>query len=238
MVLWGIAYFAIRAGHYRWSVGLSVGIASVVVLAIVITDDSLEDTGYLLIPLLVSSLILHPRVTIAIAVADVFGMLLLPSLMTGVTFEMVLMGPVIYIAFGSVLILLTARHRNQIEKERQTRLRESEERLRSVISQSVDGLILVEDGVVSEWNQGLERITGVPSAEMIGRPMWYVLESLSPPQHKATAGYQQQFAELNKLAESPNTSWFNESLSSLILCALMGRREPFRCFFSLSTGKI
>jgi len=171
MVLWGIAYLAIRAGHYRWAVGFSVFVASLVILAIVITDDNLEDIGYILIPLLVSSLILPRKVTIMFVVVDLLGMLMLPGLMTELTFDALLAGPISYIAFGSIMILLTARHRNHVEKERQARLRESEERLRSVIGQSVDGLILIEDGAVTEWNQGLERITGVPAIEMIGSPM-------------------------------------------------------------------
>ena len=52
-------------------------------------------------------------------------------------------------------------------------LRESEETLRSLIEQSVDGVILLNgEGHILEWNPGMEYITGLQRADMLGIPVW------------------------------------------------------------------
>ncbi len=64
--------------------------------------------------------------------------------------------------------------------------RESEERLRSIIEQSIDGIVLVDsEGVVVEWNRGQERITGIPAAEARGKPFWEVQYQAMPSENRA-----------------------------------------------------
>ncbi len=49
----------------------------------------------------------------------------------------------------------------------------SERKLRGVLDHSQDGVLLVdEDGIVVEWNAGVERITNRGYAQTIGRPIW------------------------------------------------------------------
>jgi two-component system cell cycle sensor histidine kinase/response regulator CckA len=70
-----------------------------------------------------------------------------------------------------------ALYKHQIER----RLRTSEKRLRSVVEQSVDGIVLTdEQGTIIEWNQGMENITGVPRAEVQGIPLWQAQSQLTP----------------------------------------------------------
>jgi len=53
------------------------------------------------------------------------------------------------------------------------KLLESEERYRSIVSNSVDGIwVLNGEGTCLEWNEGLEKITGIPRDEAIGQPIW------------------------------------------------------------------
>ncbi|OHD66997.1 MAG: hypothetical protein A2176_16110 [Spirochaetes bacterium RBG_13_51_14] len=55
------------------------------------------------------------------------------------------------------------------------RLRENEEKLRRIIENSKDGIILVDErGRIIEWNPGMELNTGVMKSEVIGRPVWGV----------------------------------------------------------------
>jgi PAS domain S-box-containing protein len=71
-------------------------------------------------------------------------------------------------------------------------LRESEEKLRSFIEGSTEGLALVDEmGTVSEWNQSLERISGIRRLDVIGKPFWDVQFSLVPfeRQDSEAAGY-------------------------------------------------
>jgi PAS domain S-box-containing protein len=70
-------------------------------------------------------------------------------------------------------------------------LRESERKFRSVIEQSVDGITLVDEtGVIIEWNQAQEQITGLARADVVGRPLWDVQYQLTPEQRKTPAHYQ------------------------------------------------
>lgn len=62
-------------------------------------------------------------------------------------------------------------------------LRESEQKYRSIVRQSSDGIILVdENGVIVEWNEAQERITGYTQAQVLGRPIWEVQFQLSQEQ--------------------------------------------------------
>jgi len=61
-------------------------------------------------------------------------------------------------------------------------LRESEKRFRSVIEQSIDGLVLTDsDGRILEWNRGQELITGIPAQDAVGQLSWDVQFRLLPP---------------------------------------------------------
>ncbi|HJS30088.1 MAG TPA: PAS domain S-box protein [Anaerolineales bacterium] len=52
-------------------------------------------------------------------------------------------------------------------------LRDSEEKLRSIIEQSYDSILLTdEDGVITVWNQAQESLTGMTAEEALGRPLW------------------------------------------------------------------
>ncbi|MBI4976315.1 MAG: PAS domain S-box protein [Spirochaetes bacterium] len=58
-------------------------------------------------------------------------------------------------------------------------LAESEEKFRSIIEQSADGIALSDkDGIIIEWNHGEELITGIPRAEAMGKPAWDLQSSL------------------------------------------------------------
>jgi PAS domain S-box-containing protein len=60
-------------------------------------------------------------------------------------------------------------------------LRESEQKFRLFVEQSSDGLVFTdEDGIVIEWNQAQERLTGISREESIGRPLWDLQPDLSP----------------------------------------------------------
>jgi PAS domain S-box-containing protein len=60
-------------------------------------------------------------------------------------------------------------------------LRESEIKLRSVITQSQDGIMLInEEGRIIEWSKGQEKISGIPGSKAIGEYIWDVQSRLMP----------------------------------------------------------
>ena len=80
--------------------------------------------------------------------------------------------------------------RLQIELEKkeiaQKELKKSEEKFRSIVEQSYDGITLSdENGSIIEWNQGMEKITGVKREHILGKTIWNMpndlyLEEKSP----------------------------------------------------------
>lgn len=72
------------------------------------------------------------------------------------------------------------------QRQREETLRLSEQKFRSFIEQSLDGMVLVgEDGRVIEWNLALERITGLPRKHAIGQLYLTLLLQLTPDDSKA-----------------------------------------------------
>ena len=66
-------------------------------------------------------------------------------------------------------------------RTRTRELAESEERFRTVVERSADGIALMDAyGGVLLWNSSMERITGLRAADVLGKPVWEVAESLIP----------------------------------------------------------
>lgn len=60
-----------------------------------------------------------------------------------------------------------------LQKESEESLREGEERFRSFVEQSTEGIILTnENGQVIVWNQSMENISGLSREQTIGKPFW------------------------------------------------------------------
>jgi PAS domain S-box-containing protein len=71
-------------------------------------------------------------------------------------------------------------------RQREETLRLSEQKFRSFIEQAFDGMVLVgEDGRVIEWNQALEKITGLSRKHTVGQRYLTLLLELTPDDSKA-----------------------------------------------------
>jgi PAS domain S-box-containing protein len=96
-----------------------------------------------------------------------------------------------------------------LEDERRARLalQQSEERFRTFIEQSADGLILVdENGIVREWNQACERITGFPRHDVLCFPVYDLTLMLIPPERRTPetiAAFRNQIGHILNGGELP-----------------------------------
>ena len=91
-------------------------------------------------------------------------------------------------------------------------LMDSEERFRTFVEQSIDGILLLnEDGLVKEWNKAMETITGMKQEEAMGTPIWIIMERLEMAQgrdHKMTS---QNFrARVERSVETGLSDFFNQ----------------------------
>lgn len=108
---------------------------------------------------------------------------------------------------GDIFVGLVDRQRAEAQA------RESDRKFRSIVLQSHDGILMTnEQGQVVEWNKGMERITGVKRAHVLGRLMWEVQRQIAAPENQITIEqieqlyrtFQQtgQAVWLNRLAET------------------------------------
>jgi PAS domain S-box-containing protein len=72
-------------------------------------------------------------------------------------------------------------------------LRESNERLRSIIDSAVDGIIVIDGrGTIEAFNRGAERLFGYPQSEVVGRNVSLLMPS---PDHEQHDGYLARYLE-------------------------------------------
>jgi two-component system cell cycle sensor histidine kinase/response regulator CckA len=65
------------------------------------------------------------------------------------------------------------------------KLKNSEDIFRSFIEQSTDGFVLVDEkGLVIEWNNGIEKISGIERNNAVGKPFWEIQFSLLPRERR------------------------------------------------------
>ena len=60
-------------------------------------------------------------------------------------------------------------HSKELRKQAEKELRESENKFRSIIENSLDGIYLIDgQGLIIEWNPGIEKITLLTKKQVIG----------------------------------------------------------------------
>ncbi|MFQ6101555.1 MAG: ATP-binding protein [Anaerolineae bacterium] len=138
-VLFTIAYGLNRAGYYILAAVLGMGVLSgsvfggtLAIFAGANPNWDPTDTQpliFLVVPVLLASMLLPLPVTIVLIAINAAGMLTLPMFFPDVTFAAIATGPLLSILAVSLLILLTAYHRNLLEMDRQAEMSKKVEEL-------------------------------------------------------------------------------------------------------------
>ena len=77
----------------------------------------------------------------------------------------------------------------------ENKLRESENKFRSVIEQATDGIALLDGkGEIIEWNPSIERITGLNRSVTIGKPIWKITFKMSTKEDKKAVSIEKHAA--------------------------------------------
>ncbi len=117
-------------------------------------------------------------------------------------------------------------------------LRDSEEKFRSVIEQSNDGVILTDsEGKIVEWNVSAVRIFGLERAEVLGRSLWDVQYQVAPEVYKTEVGYARLKRRLSQFFESQQADWLGELQVSEIQRPDGSHRFVEASIFPISMGK-
>ena len=90
-------------------------------------------------------------------------------------------------------------------------LQESEQRFRGVFEQSQDGITLTdEEGFVIEWNQAMERITGLRAERVLAKPIWDVQFQLGFGEQRTPEWYGQLKDLIGQALRSGQAPWLGQ----------------------------
>jgi PAS domain S-box-containing protein len=100
--------------------------------------------------------------------------------------------------------------------EAQAALQDSELKFRSLIEQSSEGILLLdEEGCVIEWNRALEELTGLEREEVVGKSAWDIQFQLLTEEHKAP-GMVERFRETMTAAlRTGQAPWLDQRLEAV-----------------------
>ena len=138
------------------------------------------------------------------------------------------------------LVERALREWNYIIERRQTEraLHESEERFRSVIEQSTDGIVLVdEQGMVVEWNNAVEFISGVKSDEAIGKPAWDTYFAIATAVTGTEKFFDLSKKEIQSFLETGKAEWLNQLQDRHIKMANGSEHTIQQLLFPITTSK-
>ena len=111
---------------------------------------------------------------------------------------------------GKIKILTITRDITERRKTEEA-LYESEERLRNLIEQSVDGIVMVnQKGLIIEWNKGLEIISGLKREEVLEKPIWDIQFQIIPEQDKSLAQYERFKGMIRDVLKSGKAPWLGK----------------------------
>ena len=123
-------------------------------------------------------------------------------------------------------------------KRSEQALRESEQRFRSFIEQSAEGVMIVdEEGRIIEWNDSAEKITGLARQEAIGNYYWDVQDRFVRPGKHTQQVIERSRAVILKALRSGKSSLFNRSLDAEIINADGTHRYLRQTAFPIKTEK-
>ncbi len=168
-----VAYGLNRAGRYTPAAVLTVTVSAIGAFVVTLNgvfgrtsyrSDDVSLLVYILVPVLFGSMLLSTPALLAIITLNIAGMLILPVLFPHITFSSITF-------VVSTLVMWATQHRNQLEKDRQAELVEKEERYRSLLETTFEGIAIYEGGRLVDANPGFARMFGYTLSQVAGMPV-------------------------------------------------------------------
>jgi len=173
------AYLLNKVGQYGIASSLTIAMFPIVIFTNIVSGGAANPviTLYYLIPgLIFGGILLSIRSTMIFACAGIVMILSMPYL-TPQAFAGIssVIGPLSSMVICGVLVLVSMWSRDQIEKEQQSELRDSEERLRFALDAANMGTWSwdIETGAV-KWSEKIENIFGMQRGEFDGQYSTYL----------------------------------------------------------------
>ena len=173
------SYLLNRNGYYSIAALLTIAMFPIVILASIISGEASNPltTLYYLIPgLILGGILLSIYETALFALLETAVILSMPYVAPNAfaNFNGVI-GPLSAMVISAVLVLVSMKSRDQIEEDRQAKLRDSEERLRLALEAAQLGTWNwnIETGAVS-WSEKIEPLFGLKPGEFDGKYETYL----------------------------------------------------------------
>jgi PAS domain S-box-containing protein len=123
-------------------------------------------------------------------------------------------------------------------KQAQETLKESEETFRSLVQESVDGIMLIdEEGTVLEWNKALETITGIPPHEALGMSYIDLVMRTTIPEHRSSERIAGMKNETETALQTGTSPIFSRKMDAEICRPDGTRRKIQQTVFPIKTAK-
>jgi len=121
--------------------------------------------------------------------------------------------------------------------ESQARLTESDERFRSIVEQSWEGITIIDpDGTIAMFNAAQERMSGVPASEAVGTKIWDLQSRLMTPQARAAVPPKQRIRMYRELLTTGRSPWLNKDFDSQLVRPDGAIVDLQTVLFPISTG--
>ncbi len=102
-------------------------------------------------------------------------------------------------------------------KEIEENIRESETKIRNLIDNSRDGIILIsEEGQVVQWNRGIEKLTGISKEIAIGKPFWEIYKPLMPTHVLQSESTNLIIERLTRVLDTGKAEWLSRPIETEI----------------------
>jgi two-component system sensor kinase FixL len=100
-----------------------------------------------------------------------------------------------------------------IAKQSEEALKYSEEKFHNVIAQATDAIVLCdEQGLVTDWNNAAEQITGIPRGEAIGCTYWDIQLKIMPDERRSQTDFDAMQASMVNALQTGQAPWMNRLL--------------------------
>jgi PAS domain S-box-containing protein len=117
-------------------------------------------------------------------------------------------------------------------------LRENEQKFRSFLQQSSDGVVMTdEEGYIIVWNSSAAHLTDISVDRALGQFIWDIQYQLAPDHLKSPFAYQQVETSVRNLLQGGQSVWLNQ-IEETIIQRLDGTRCVIQSrLFSIKTDK-
>jgi PAS domain S-box-containing protein/putative nucleotidyltransferase with HDIG domain len=187
----GGAYALSRTTSYRWGFILAVvGYSTAICARAFFVSQPPQPAllAFLAIPLLAATVFFKGRDVIFMALAYAIVMLLMTPLIDKMTVADIVEGPLGFILIVAAVARLLTHYRDRLEAERRQELAAREERYRTLLETSYEGLCIHADGTILDATPGFARLFGYTLEEVVGYPLSDIMPKGARPSTQPLLG--------------------------------------------------